>query len=230
MSLLLYTTYALSHLCLLLWGVIIWRRFRFLSTLLFAAILFGLFYDNLILALGNSIGPGEMLRALSVPRFVLHQLILPWLILGAAQQLARADRRHAPGPQLWAVGLSALVMAAGIATRVAVLSLEAEVMDGVNRYVAVGTIGPPIVSIISVGFAGVTGFLLWRRHQWPWVFVTVVLAFIAEGIPVEAIRRVFGSGFEVLLMAALIETDRRLGIGLLPARAPAGAEDVPTRG
>lgn len=230
MSLLLYAVYALSHFCLLSWGIIIWRRFRFISSLIFAAILFGLFYDNIILALGNAVGPGETLHALSVARFVLHQLILPWLILGAAQQLARAEGRQSHRPQLWAVGLSALVMAAGIATRVVPLSLEAQVMDGVNRYVAVGTVGPPIVSIVSVGFAGFTGFLLWRRHQWPWVFVTVILAFIAEGIPVEAIRRVFGSGFEVLLMAALLETDRRLGLGLLRGREPARAIDAPSGG
>ena len=97
-------------------------------------------------------------------------------------------------------------MLLGIITRVLPLKLEHVLMDGVNRYVFNGAVGPPLVSILSIGFAAFVGFLLWRKLGWPWVFITSMLVFVGEGIPVEMIRRSVGSGGEVLFIFAMIST------------------------
>jgi hypothetical protein len=81
-------------------------------------------------------------------------------------------------------------------------------MDGVLRYVATNVSGPPIVSIVSIGFAGVMGIFLWRHAGWPWLTITALLVFIGEGIPSEAIRRVLGSGAEVLFMLVVFLRER----------------------
>ena len=65
-----------------------------------------------------------------------------------------------------------------------------------------GASGPPIVSIVSIGFAGAMGLLLWIKNRWPWVFITALLVFIFEGIPIELVKRVAGSGAEVLFIMA----------------------------
>jgi hypothetical protein len=87
------------------------------------------------------------------------------------------------------------------------MDLQLVEMGGILRYVDEGASGPPIVSIVSIGFAGVIGLLFWRRDRWPWVFLTALLVFIGEGIPVEVVRRVLGSGAEVLFMYALVRTE-----------------------
>jgi len=92
------------------------------------------------------------------------------------------------------------------------LSLEPVVMDGVTRYVAVGVQGPPLVSILSIGFVGIVGLLLWRRNGWPWEFLAALLVFVGEGIPIEWGRRIFGSGLEVLFLVAMLATDRWLAL------------------
>jgi hypothetical protein len=262
----LYGLYAVLYLFLLAWGGRLWRAARRLSTAIFLAVTFGVFYDNLILALGTLFGTGDLLEsvwklpiltqrrrdveirraipkemqailcassaslrlcvkvrefpnsllwALSLPRFVLHQLVLPWLML-AMIDLARqagqgwAQRRGA----FWGgVILSALVMLAGVATRLAPLTLEPAVMDGVVRYVANEVNGPPLATIVSIGFTGVVGIAFWRSSGWPWIALAVALAFLGESIPDEAWRRVIGSACEVALMSVLFLTQQRVEQG-----------------
>ena len=157
MSVLLYALYALANLILVGWGIAVWRHTRRVGTLLIILVTFGVFYDNLILSLGNALGVGSLLLGLSVPRFVLHQLLLPWLIYAAYEQARAAGHRWAN--QRWsawiALALTLVVIAFGVLTRLVPLKLEPEVMAGVTRYVAVGTVGPPLVSILSIGFVGI---------------------------------------------------------------------------
>jgi hypothetical protein len=214
MSIILYSIYTLANLALVIWGITVWRQTRRAGTLLIVLVALGVAYDNLILSLGNALGAGPLLHGLSVPRFVLHQLILPWLIYAGYEQARVAGHRWANHrASRWVVlALTLLVIVAGVLTRLAGLDLEAAVMDGVTRYMAVGTVGPPLVSILSIGFVGIVGFLLWRRNGWPWEFWAAVLVFVGEGVPVEWVRRGLGSGFEVLFLAVMLATDRWLAL------------------
>ena len=214
MSTILYPLYTIAHLVVAGWGIAVWRLTRRIGTLLIVLVGLGVVYDNLILSLGNSLGAGSLLLGLSVPRFVLHQLILPWLIVAAFQQAKVAGHRWANHRASgWIIlALTLLLIAAGIATRLIPMDLEPAVMDGVTRYVAVGIKGPPLVSILSIGFVGIIGLLLWRRNGWPWEFLGAVLVFVGEGFPVEWVRRILGSGFEVLFLVAMLATDRWLAL------------------
>ncbi|MFZ1771775.1 MAG: hypothetical protein WAU00_21365 [Caldilinea sp.] len=222
MSYFLYALYTLLYFLLLIWGLRLWLAASRLSTALLLAVTFGVFYDNLILALGNVIGASALLWGLSLPRFLLHQLLLPWLILAMVDLARQAGHPWTQSRVAWWGGVlaSALVMLAGAATRLAGLTLEPAVLDGVMRYVAVGVSGPPIVSIVSVGFAGIAGIAFWRHDAWPWITLAVLLAFFGEIIPDEAWRRAVGSAFELLLMAVLFLTQQRLDrCGVLTQRS-----------
>ena len=214
MSILLYSVYTLANLALVIWGITVWQQTRRTGTLLIVLVALGVAYDNLILSLGNALGAGSLLHGLSIPRYVLHQLALPWLIYAGFEQARVAGHSWANHrSSKWVIlALTLLVLAAGVLTRLVGLELDAEVMDGVTRYVAVGTVGPPLVSILSIGFVGAVGLLLWRRNGWPWEFWAAVLVFVGEGVPVEWVRRGLGSGFEVLFLAVMLATDRWLAL------------------
>ena len=210
MSYLLYTFYLILNVALLLWGISMWSKRRRTSALLIAAVTFGLVYDNLILALGVILKPGPLFYALSLPRFYLHQLVLPWIIWASFLQ-ARSlgikwTRKRWVGTAV--LSLTVAVVLLGVLTRIVPMDLQIVEMGGLIRYVDEGAIGSPIVSIVSIGFAGVMGWFLWSKHQWPWVLITALLVFIGEGIPVELVRRVIGSGAEVLFIAALLQTEK----------------------
>lgn len=211
MSLWLFNLYTAAYLVIIVWAARRALQTRRAGAVFLALVTFGLLYDNLILSLGNLIGEGDLLHTLSVPRFVLHQIALPWVIVAAFEILHAAGHPWALKPSrrtvVW-IG-AFIVMVLGILTRVVGLHLEPEFVDGVLRYAAVGTKGPPIVSIVSVGFTGVMGFLLWRKTGWVWLWPVVLLVFIVEGVPVDFLRRVLGSGVEVIYMAALLAADQK---------------------
>jgi hypothetical protein len=212
MSIILYSVYTVFNLALLVWALSVWRRTRRAGTLMIAAVTFGLTYDNLILTLGRVLEGGSLLYWLSIPRFVLHQIILPWLIWAVFDEVRVAGHPWAQGIVAKRViaGLCLVVLLLGILTGIVPMDLQLVEMDGIQRYMNKGTVGPPIVSILSIGFAGVMGILLWKKNHWPWVFLTAAMVFILEGIPVEFVRRVAGSGAEVLFIIALLITEQRV--------------------
>ena len=57
-------------------------------------VLLGLVYDNLMLGLGSLAGESAVMEALSVPRYLMHALFTPLLIIFAALS---ADRLDVPG-------------------------------------------------------------------------------------------------------------------------------------
>jgi hypothetical protein len=208
----LYALYTVASLILVACGIAVWRRSRRAGTLLIVLVALGVAYDNLILSLGHTLGAGPRLLALSVPRFVLHQLLLPLLIYAAYRQAKLAGHpwaRHRAAGWL-ALASTLLVILLGVLTRLLPLDLEAAVMDGVTRYVAVGTVGPPLVSILSIGCVGFVGLFLWRRYGWPWEFLAAVLVFVGEGVPIEWLRRGLGSGLEIIFLATMLATDHWL--------------------
>jgi hypothetical protein len=212
MSVFLYPFYAILNLVLLLWGLFLWRRTGRIGTLIIVAVTFGLVYDNLVLSSGSALDEGNLLLGLSIPRFVLHQLVLPWIIYASFEQARSAGHRWAQGPPArWiVVVLTLAVMLLGVLTRIVPMDLRPVEMDGIIRYMNEGTIGPPLVSIVGIGFVGVVGWQLWRKNGWAWVFLTALLVFIGEGVPVEMVRRVVGSGAEVLFIVAMLVTERWL--------------------
>ncbi|MGD2163196.1 MAG: hypothetical protein PVG04_08885 [Anaerolineales bacterium] len=211
MSFLLYGFYTFLNLALLVWGVLEWNKHHRISSLLITAVTFGLVYDNLILTLGAFMEAGATLYVLSLPRFYLHQIVLPWIIWASFLQIRAmgfdwAQSRLAATAVL---SLTMVIILLGVLTRIVPMDLQPIQMGGVNRYMDEAAAGPPIVSIVSIGFAGVMGVLLWRNQGWPWVFLSALLVFITEGIPIELVRRVLGSGAEVLFIAAMLLTETR---------------------
>lgn len=106
----------------------LWARHRRSYTLIVVAVGLGLTYDNAVLGLGRWIGHGELLEALSWPRFLIHALITPLLIIvgvGAARgmRLGWAQRRSVHAA--FCVGATALV-AWGLVTDVVRLRARAD--------------------------------------------------------------------------------------------------------
>lgn len=161
---------------------------------LLALIAVALSWDNVIIAAGTMIGAGDLLRTLSIPRYVAHAVLTPMLIL-VAFGIASLRRR------LWVWALTAVLIAIGVWTDLVHMSLELREYAGTLRY-AYAHASPPIPSIVTVVVLIVVGGLLWRREGIPWLCLGALAMFGAAGSGVFWL----GNAGELVLISSIVLT------------------------
>jgi hypothetical protein len=145
-----------------------YRKTRSNYDILPVIVIAGLVYDNAVIALGGFMEAGDTLRSLNAPRFIIHGLATPLLMIwgfGLARRLgfgwAQSRRNHAI-----LCGVASLLIALGAYSDVLRLDLQIKVEQGITRYVNVGGIkGPPIASIVTIIFLLVIGVFIWRQRK-----------------------------------------------------------------
>ncbi|WP_328467747.1 hypothetical protein OHA21_49870 [Actinoplanes sp. NBC_00393] len=142
-----------------------------------------LIWDNVVIAMGSTIGFGDVLHALSLPRFWTHALLVPLLImvgvgLGRGYGLRLLGGRAAPA----AFGvLTVLLIAAGVREEIIALDLEPTRYADTLRYTNAASEGPPIPAIIAILVLIGIGVALQVRARWPWLLAGAAVMFVAAG-------------------------------------------------
>lgn len=168
-------------------------------------VLLGLVYDNTMLAFGTYLGEGSLLEALSAPRYVLHGLCTPLLVIFAA---LCADRLGVPGYRdrgrltLWG-GVAFFAILLGLIGDLVELDLNPASTDGIVSYKN-ATSGPPIAEILTVVALLIIGGTIQRYARWPWIFVGaaqmfVLAAFFLENSQLQNIG-------EIVLLSSCVAT------------------------
>ena len=228
----LFPLYTLAHFTLLIWVLRVWRAHRSPGALIVATLAAGLTYDNCIISIGSSIGQGLLLETLSWPRFSLHALITPFMIVAVRRVVATAGFPEFEN-MAWRIGtwmVTVAMIAYGVRFSLYGLQLQPACFDGVLRYtssaspaqfcspeqVSLPSHGPPVPSIVADFFVIVLGGWLWKRTGWPWLFAGGIAMLIAASVP-TAVYGLAASNFgEVLLTASFVAT-----IARFPERASA---------
>jgi hypothetical protein len=162
--------------------------------------LIALAYDTGIVALGSTIGQGDLLRALSAPRLNALFLTGPLLLIIAGGIARRAELPWAQSN--WPMGvLCALALGFVVydAPRIFQFpTLYPACFEDVVRYVAsvkpeqACTPGQPGIDVDgSVPWASIAGMLLmlvigvrlWGQRGWPWLALGCVASFIVLSLP-----------------------------------------------
>ncbi|MDH3977920.1 MAG: hypothetical protein OEU86_05340 [Gammaproteobacteria bacterium] len=228
MTSVIFFIYALAHLSTALFALRILRRYSAPGALIIAALSLALIWDNGLVSVGSFIGVGETLKLLSWPRFILHALITPLMVVAIAQVAA------AGGIQWLTTGagktitwlMTAALVGYGI-YELWIMELQPACYAGTVRYTTSASaiqycfegqetlpgVGPPIASILAVflimGFGGV----LWKRHGWPWFSLGGLQMLLAAGVPFSLLGLVPANGGEVLLQFAFVATAYRFSSG-----------------
>lgn len=167
-----------GYVCLLIWGIFLARDlglFNLANVLLL--VIFGLVYDNLIIALGRFIGEGNVLESLSYVRFWLHALFTPTLILFAWSIYFRTGLPWAK-KMYWKV--LAYLMTIGLIfyelfASVKGLKLEPIWKNGVLTYESAGQPGSPYMVIIITLVLGIIGLLLMKKFRFFWLLIGTLI-------------------------------------------------------
>ncbi|GAB4581022.1 MAG: hypothetical protein Fur0022_37670 [Anaerolineales bacterium] len=185
---------------------------RNVGVLILQVVLFSLMYDGLVLSLGRLIGEGILLAQLNVGRYLFYAIFSPLLMVTGMEFAARADVRWAQMRVFRLIIWIAVISLIGFGT---VLqwqfreSLMADSSMGILRYVhETGFL--PFAPLLTTLVLMILGMLIWRHIKWPWVFLGALVMFIASAVPLGLVGPVVNSGAQVLLLGALVATERRL--------------------
>lgn len=238
MASILFPLYAVAHALLVAWFIHSWRASPKPEIRCAAAIALivslGLVYDNGLVAIGASIGLGELLQSLSMPRYYMHALFTPMMLFAMLQICAAAGFEFAQKSALrWAAGILAVVLIpVGIYEDLVGLKLFPACYEGTVRYASrlyenslcdAATVfepatsgGPPIPAITVVFVVLILGGLLAIKRRSPWVFLGGVIMYIGAAMPVSKFGPSPGNGAEVFFS---------LGFALAIARFAKRPED-----
>ena len=186
------------------------RRNRSLYTAVATAVILGLVYDNIIIAIGRFIGEGALLSQLSIVRFVIHGLLTPLMIMFAWRMGQGFGLSWGEKPAVyWGfAGLTAVMVALGSYTEIITLTLK-PIWDGdILRYTHADPSGPPIPSIVVIVVAIVVGAFLWRQKKWWVMCVGAILMFIFAGAGASIL--LLSNIGEVIYVGSIVWTDYEL--------------------
>jgi hypothetical protein len=216
----LHLTYAALYLLIVggSWKVYRMQQYAHSHWLLIVAL--GLVYDNLIIGLGAQIGVHPLLELLSMPRFILHALFTPFLMLTGfsianAKRLVWARKQGIVEGRLY--GLTLLLVIIGIVQTAAEGSLVPACADGIVRYTQnlketelcsdhiysdtnlAHTPGPPIAPIVTILVLLAIGVVLAWKAQTGWVLVGSMAMLLVGGAPSW-----MNNGAELILLGTLL--------------------------
>lgn len=231
-----FPLYATVHSLVLIGCLYLYATRRAPGALLTAMIAVGLVYDNSIVALGATIGAGPLLEALSWPRFVMHALLTPFMMI-AVTQLAVAGGIRWADSNGWRVVVWLLVLgmiAMGAMDHLIGLEIRPACFKDVLRYTGnvypgqtcpgfdygaavAGHGGPPIPAIAGNILTLVVGFALWRQHGWLWLMGGALVMFCAAAVPMSGYGMAPSNGGEMVLLLSYALTAARFGRSAQPA-------------
>jgi hypothetical protein len=145
------------------------------------AVLVGLVYDNLIIALGSFIGEGDFLKTLNAGRYAGHAFGTPLLTIFAFGIARRAGVGWAQGKtaHILACVFTTALIGLGVYEDIIRLDLAPRVMFDTFRYTNMAVKGPPIPPILTILMLIALGISIWRKSGWKWLALGAIFMFIA---------------------------------------------------
>ncbi|MCF3939288.1 hypothetical protein [Gordonia tangerina] len=188
--------------------------------ILLGAISLGVAYDNIAVAVGRLVGYGDTLSAINLPRFWIHAIAMPLLIVVAGNLVGRlgVEQARTRNVTLGGWALVVMLMVIGFVEDVVRLDLEPEDAGDALRYVNAGFDGPPLPAIITVLAILVLGVMAFRYAGFPWLFVGALVMLIAA--PIGSMLLWVGNLGELVLMLSMLVTMAAVGGLPVPTTRP----------
>ena len=195
-------------------GILVWQLLKLKKNSyvwLLLLVLAGLFYDTLIIGIGNFIGEGNLLKALNAGRFYVHALLTPTMMIFGFGILRASGIKWAQSKTSHIVvcSFSTLLVLLGAYSDILQLDLHTKITADILRYTNEGGLkGPPIPAIVTILFLIVAGISLWRNTGWVWLAIGACIMFIAAGAGVGE-QFYLGNIGELALSFANVATARK---------------------
>jgi len=153
--------------------------------LLVLIVVYGLAYDNLAIASGALLGEGALTRALNAPRYWVHALFTPTMMIACFGALRKMGSKFAQS-KTWHTSICLLATALivlGSYGDILNLTLEPQTAVGVLRYVNTFEFmkGPPIPAVLTIIVVLIFGVMAWRGFGFKPLFIGSIIMFLMAG-------------------------------------------------
>lgn len=207
MDTILYFAFTAAYILLFVWAFSKQKSWNFMSFIYF--VLFGLIYDNGMIAIGKFIGEGPVLENLSLLRFWSHAFLTPTLVLFSWGALNHAGIGWVRKKAVFAASIiyTLALIAMEIALETWGLELATERQYGVLRYVsAEPSSGPPIMVLLVSVVLIAAGILLWKKVGWKWMLIGAGVMTIGSAVQIPVESSAVTNAFELFLLTTLVWT------------------------
>ncbi len=213
---------AVADFAVLVWAMRLYRQYP--STALWlATVPFGLlWYDNVVIGLGSTLGEGQLLIDLNTVRFLGHYTFLPFAIVAIGSMARQAGFRWA---QPWFVLAGFGALATYFMLHDLFLFKNAEffpscfadtlryttsVRDftvcGPDAVIGAGQSIPPVPALTLSNLQILFGAYLWWKVGFKWLFVLSVAVLALFAIPYSSTGGIFSNLGEPIISGVLIYT------------------------
>lgn len=207
----LYPLLTLLYIVLFVWSFRSFNESSFWGTSWVLFILVALIYDSIILSIGNWIGVGEWLEALSLLRYLLQVLLIPTLVFVSLEILRRIGVEWAEylsirlATNLYTFCITVL----GVFTEVIWIHLEPISSHGLLRYASTDSHFPyiPILTLIPLFIAAI---MVWKRLRWPILLAGSFMAITGCLIALLCESFLLGAISQLILMWSIVMTEQML--------------------
>lgn len=213
---------AVIDFAVLVWAMRLYRQYP--STALWLAIVpFGLlWYDNVVIGLGSTLGEGQLLIDLNTVRFLGHYTFLPFAIVAIGAMARQAGFRWA---QPWFVMAGFGALATYLMLHDLFLFKNAEFFPscfadtlryttsireftacGPDAVIGAGQPIPPVPALLLSNLQILFGAYLWWKVGFKWLFLLSVGVLGLFAIPYSSTGGIFGNLGEPIITGMLVYT------------------------
>lgn len=220
----LFVIYGVVHIGLLAWVVRLYRQTRSPAVLMVIVPMLALWYDCLVVGFGRFLGPGDLLQALSYPRFWAHWAIGSFWIIAAGSIGRLAGLRLLQ--RRWVMGALCVLTVLMIGIEIPHffhLTLHPVCFADTVRYsevvasnalcfpdqVPVSGGSPPIPPITTTAVILAVGIALWVRRGWPWMALGAIAMLMAAAVPASKYGPAPSNAGEIVLAWAMVASAAR---------------------
>lgn len=229
-----YLIIAVIDFAVLIWALKLCRRYPSNALFLATVPLFLLWFDNLIIGFGSTIGEGSLLKGLNAVRFIGHYVCLPITFIAVGAMAREAGFNWArPKVVMAAFCLLAtyfiahdLWLFAGATFYPSCFADTLRYTTHISEYTACtadAVIGsgvriPPIPAITLSNMLFVFGIILWIKIDWKWLTIGTAVALAFFAVPYSSTGGIVGNVGEPIISIAIIATAAHISRRFGPAK------------
>lgn len=206
----------------LIWALRLYKQYPSTALWLATVPLYLLWYDNVVIGIGSTLGEGDLLKGLNTIRFLAHYICLPFTFIALGSMARQAGFKWAqPKMVLGAFCLLATYFMAHDLWLFYNATLYPSCFADVLRYtthiseftacgpdavIGTGEKIPPVPAITLSNMLMIFGIYLWWKTGYKWLFLGSLFATIFFAVPYSSTGGIFSNVGEPVISAVILLT------------------------